>query len=197
MNLRDHHRLIAMTERQRPSSPPTSSWLMRHTAFREALQRAETDFGTLPEHVRAPALKRMGWAEPVPAARFGAVRAAYVELSTASVVDSVGRYLTAGMWCDDLEGHRVAIHEAVAAPAAPAALPLARTPCLLGTGSSIFLDCWSRFFVYWSRGDATIPLLAVDWPTLYARMAAVEPPLHHAMPGFDRGLHNPGSVLEH
>jgi hypothetical protein len=42
---------------------------------------------------------------------------------------------------------------------------------LLSPGKGIFLDGWQRFFTYLSRDDKTIPLLAVDWPVLYERLA--------------------------
>ncbi|MGF6408794.1 hypothetical protein [Paraburkholderia sp. MM5482-R1] len=100
------------------------------------------------------------------------VRAAYVELSTTCVVEAVESYLSVGMHSENLQSFRSTILDTVAAQFPHATVPqVARPPCLLSLGKGIFLDGWQRFFAYLSREDKTIPLLAVDWPVLYERLA--------------------------
>ncbi|PTB20808.1 hypothetical protein C9I57_08625 [Trinickia symbiotica] len=151
------------------------AWLSCYPTFNLALQHAETDLRALPPYAKLPILKRMTCAQPCSSASINDVRVAYVEISTACVVEAVERYLTSGMRSEEkeIEPGLSASLETVAAQFAPTAIPLvARPPCLLSPGKGIFLEGWARFFAYWSRRDKTIPLLAVDWPVLYERLTS-------------------------
>jgi hypothetical protein len=151
------------------------SWLACYPTFQDALQGGETPFQALPHNAKLPVLKRTATnteALAGTAAIFNEVRAAYVELSTTCVVEAVESYLLAGTHCENLQNVRSTMLDTVAAQFPSTSVPLvARRPCLLSPGKGIFLEGWMRFFAYWSRGDRTIPLLAVDWPVLYDRLA--------------------------
>lgn len=152
------------------------AWLSCYPTFNHALQHAETHFRALPAYAKLPVLKRMTGAQPSCSASLNDIRVAYVEISTACVVEAVERYLTSGMRGEGIERGLSASLETVAAQFAPTAIPLvARPPCLLSPGKGVFLEGWARFFAYWSRGDKTIPLLAVDWPVLYERLTSCAP----------------------
>jgi hypothetical protein len=155
-----------------------SAWLSYYPIFRDALQACETNFRELPPYVKLPVLRRMGAAHlsarSASLTVFDGVRASYVELSTNCVVQAVESYLFTGRSSEERESTTL---EAVAAGFPPTVVPLvARPPCFLSPGKSIFLDGWTRFFAYWSRNDKTIPLLAVDWLVLYERITVPLPP---------------------
>jgi hypothetical protein len=182
MNLRElqqQNRAVVVdtiVKESRPGGCVSPSWLACYPTFHDALQHGETSFRALPHYAKLPALKRAATnteARAVTSTILNEVRAAYVELSTACVVEAVEGYLSAGNHIDRSHGLRsTSVLDAIAAEFPPTSAPLiARQPCLLSPGKSIFLDGWVRFFAYWSRNDKTIPLLAVDWSTLYERLS--------------------------
>jgi hypothetical protein len=151
-----------------------STWLSCYP-FRDALQHGETVFRALPPYVKLPVLKRIATdtsARDVTSV-FNEVRVAYIELITSCVVEAVESFLSARTHIDKSDDvHSTSVLDAVAAHFPSMSLPhIARHPCVLCPGKGIFLEGWARFFAYWSRNDKTIPLLAVDWPTLYEHVA--------------------------
>jgi hypothetical protein len=182
MNLREMEHLIravavdSLVKVSRPVGRVSASWLACYPTFHDALQHGETNFRALPHYAKLPVLKRAATsteARAVTSAIINEVRASYVELSATCVVEAVEGYLSAGTHIDRSYGLRsTSVLDAIAAQFPPTSAPLiARQPCLLSPGKSIFLDGWVRFFAYWSRNDKTIPLLAVDWSTLYERLS--------------------------
>lgn len=166
----------ATVKGSRPGGCVSASWLACYPTFHDALQHGETNFRTLPHYAKLPVLKRAVTsteARAVTSAILNEVRASYIELRTTCVVEAVEGYLSAGTHIDNAHGLRsTSVLNAIAAQFPPTSMPLiARQPCLLGPGKTIFLDGWVRFFAYWSRNDKTIPLLAVDWSTLDERLS--------------------------
>ena len=163
-----------LLEEFRPVGRVSASWLACYPTFQDALRGGETSFRALPHFAKLPILKRIATNTEALATSvtFNEVRAAFVELSTTCVVEAVESYLSVGMHSENLQNIRSTILDTVAAQFPHATVPqVARPPCLLSPGKGIFLEGWQRFFAYWSRDDKTIPLLAVDWPVLYERLA--------------------------
>lgn len=181
MNLRElrHQKRTAtvdgLFEEFRPVGCVSSSWLACYPTFQDALQGGETCFRALPYYAKRPILKRTATnpdALAATAAILSGVRAAYVELNATCVVEALESYLSAGAHSEDLHNIRPTTLDAVAAQFPQTCVPrIARQPCLLSPGNGVFLEGWARFFAYWARDDKTIPLLAVDWPMLYERLA--------------------------
>jgi hypothetical protein len=181
MNLREMQQqkrtlpVDGLFEKFRPAGCVSSSWLASYPMFQDALQRGETCFRALPHYAKRPILKRAATNPDALAsttALLNEVRAAYVELSAACVVEALECYLSAGTHCDDLQNIRPTTLDTVAAQFPQTSVPLiARQPCLLSPGNGVFLEGWTRFFAYWARADKTIPVVAVDWPALYDRLA--------------------------
>jgi len=186
MNLRElqqHKRAVmvdGIVEESRPVGCASPSWLACYPNFQDALRGGETSFRALPHFAKLPVLKRTATNTEAQAVftsvTLNEVRAAYVELSTTCVVEVVESYLSVGMHSENLQSIRSSILDTIAAQFPHATVPqVARPPCLLSPGKGIFLDGWQRFFTYLSRDDKTIPLLAVDWPVLYERLAGNSP----------------------
>lgn len=155
-------------------------WLACYPIFQDALCSGETTFQALPDYARSVALRRtsIGIAEQaIAAAILKEVRVSFVELCTQSVTEAVEDYL------EELKGERAVLVDCTAKSSPDLvehipdiALPLiARPPCLLRPGRHIFVDSWMRFFSYSTRGDLTIPLLAIDWLDFHDRLAALPP----------------------
>lgn len=164
----------------RQGASPVSSWLLSYPTFRDALQREETDLAALPTYARLPVLSRM--TEPATASSdlwtgLGGVRASYIELSTPRVAQVVRDQLSGGANRPKSADDDVSDQLEMLCSIFPAArVPLvARPPCLLSPGAGIFLEGWARFLAYWSRNDRTIPMLAVDWQSLYGRLTGDQP----------------------
>lgn len=164
-----------IVEESRPVGCVSPAWLACYPNFQDALRGGETSFRALPHYAKRPALKRIATnpgALAVTAAILHEVRTAYVEISTTSLLEAVELYLSAGSRSENLQNIGSTMLDTVAARFPSTSVPLvARQPCLLSPGNAIFLDGWVRFFAYWSRNDKTVPLLAVDWPTLYERLS--------------------------
>lgn len=186
MNLRElqqHKRAVTIdgiVNEPRPVGCASPSWLACYPNFQDALRGGETTFRALPHFAKLPVLKRTSTNTEAQAVAVSVtlneVRAAYVQLSTTCVVEAVERYLSAGMHSENLQSIRSTILDTIVAQFPHATVPqVARPPCLLSPGKGIFLDGWQRFFAYLSRDDKTIPLLAVDWPVLYERLASNPP----------------------
>jgi len=158
-------------------SRPDSVWLLSYPEFREALQRDETSFRFLPLYAKLPVIRRLPGFEvsSIPDwSRLDEIRVSYVELGRHQVEEAVRSYL-AGAANDPATKGTDAL-ATLAAGMPPVALPLvARPPCLLSPGKGVFLEGWAAFLTYWSRSDRTIPLLAVDWQSLYGRLTDNEP----------------------
>ncbi|MFM0308367.1 hypothetical protein P0D71_11295 [Paraburkholderia sp. RL17-383-BIF-A] len=186
MNLRElqqHKRAVmvdGIVKESRPVGCASPSWLACYPNFQDALRGGETSFRALPHFAKLPVLKRTATNTEAQAVftsvTLNEVRAAYVELSTTCVVEAVESYLSVGMHSENLQSIRSSILDTIAAQFPHATVPqVARPPCLLSPGKGIFLDGWQRFFTYLSRDDKTIPLLAVDWPVFYERLAGNSP----------------------
>ena len=174
----------------RQGAVPVSSWLLSYPTFRDALQREETDLVALPSYVRLPVLSRMTESATASSALWtdlSGVRASYIELGTPCVAQVVRDHLSGGVsrqkpvdeGSDELETLR-SIFPAVRVPL------MARPPCLLSPGAGFFLEGWARFLAYWSRNDKTIPMLAVDWQSLYGRVTDDPPRCSNAVTRFRR-----------
>jgi hypothetical protein len=159
---------------RRPVERAPAPWLACYPFFQDALPGSETRLGALPDFVRRVALERLGGADysSVPGSALDEVRASYLELRCTRVAEEVRRYLSDTE--DTLTASRGSSDALeVLAAEMPRMLvpPVARPPCLLSSGTGIFLGGWARFVAYWYRRDPTIPLLAVDWPILYEHVA--------------------------
>ena len=159
----------------RPGGCVSPSWLACYPTFQDALRAGETSFRALPHFAKLSVLSRLATSTEaravITSAILSDVRAAYVELGTTCVVEAVESYLSVRTHGENLQHLRSTMLDTVAAQFPPTSEPLVtRQPCLLSPGTGIFLEGWMRFFAYWSRSDKTIPLLAVDWPTLYERL---------------------------
>lgn len=155
-------------------------WLACYPIFQHALGSGETTFRALSDHARSVALRRtsIDVAEHASAAAIlNEVRVSFVELCTQSVIEAVQDYL------GKQKGERVVLVDS-AAESRPnrgerishmTPPLLARPPCLLRPGRHIFVDGWMRFFSYSTRGDPTIPLLAIDWLDFHDRLATLPP----------------------
>lgn len=183
MNLREPEYLERAVRSDRPASArqPVGStparWLACYPIFHDALQYGETTFRTLPEHAKLVALKRMTGDvadHAIAPTILDEVRASFIELHTGSVDEAAQRYLAKHAERGKSHaGHRsVSLEELAAQIPATNDPRIARPPCVLRPGEGIFLDGWMRFFSYRARGDRTIPLLAIDWPVFYERLAS-------------------------
>lgn len=151
----------------------SDTWLVRYPLFREALFHGAMPLGALPPQARAVVAKRVfagdGARDIAGSAALhlvSDVRVAFVELPMSLVNQAVHDHCAPG--ADDDASLKTTIGETrLHYPR------VARPPCLLMPGQGIFLDSWMRFLVYRSRGDITVPVLAVDWFTLYERIARV------------------------
>ncbi|MFC5429538.1 hypothetical protein ACFPTO_12110 [Paraburkholderia denitrificans] len=174
MHTARHDQVGLIPSRNQSVAQPASAWLLGYAAFHDALQREETDFGVLPPYVKLPVLRRLAGCAFAPSSvcvALNGVRAAYIEVSTPSVAEVVRHYFSSETNNVDTPDETADVLETLAATFPPAVVPLvARSPCLLSPGKGIFLEGWQRFVTYWARNDETIPLLAVDWPTLYDRL---------------------------
>ncbi len=165
---------IRWASARRPVERAPAPWLACYPAFQDALLGSETTLGALPDFVRRAALEGPGGAHYpwVPRSLLDEVRASYLELRSTRVAEEVRRYLCDGE--DTLEASRKSPDALeILAARTPRMLvpPVARPPCLLSSGKGIFLGGWARFVAYWYRKDPTIPLLAVDWASLYEHVA--------------------------
>jgi hypothetical protein len=164
---------------QDANSRVPSDWLACYPVFQEALEHASTRFGALPLVVKQVALRRFG-CEPgdyqTIAPTLDDVGASYVELSTHRVDAVVRQYLGEPAGCDGAQAAKIAAQLDELAVLMPGTRDpeAVRPPCLLSPGRAVFLDGWMRFFTYRSRGDLTIPLLALDWPRFVERLDAAQ-----------------------
>lgn len=181
MNLREHAATGSSARINRsafarwPSDRVPGLWLACYPMFQDALRNGETTFRALPDYAKPVALRRMtiDMAEQaIASATLDEVHVSFVELCTQTVEDAVEHYLASADNAANasLIGSAISPH-GLAEQHAPASYPLiARPPCLLRPGRHIFLDGWMRFFAYSSRGDRTIPLLAIDWLDFHDRL---------------------------
>ncbi|WP_143048334.1 hypothetical protein [Burkholderia sp. WP9] len=104
------------------------------------------------------------------------VRGSFIELSTQCVVEAAEAFLSTRVTNSKLDTARNPILLSnLAISISSASYPLiARPPCVLRPGVGIFLNGWSRFFGYLTRGDGTIPLLAIDWADFYERLVTTD-----------------------
>ena len=148
-------------------------WLASYPVFRDALLGSETTLGALPDFARRAALERLGGDHSCARGTvLDEVRASYLELRSTRVAEEVRRYLSDSDEPPPTERESSDALETLAAGMPRMVVPpVARPPCLLSSGTGIFLGGWGRFVAYWCRRDPTIPLLAVDWPVLYEHVA--------------------------
>jgi hypothetical protein len=186
MNLREHDGMESVVRTGRlafarePIARAPGPWLACYPIFQDALGSGETTFRALPDCAKFVALRRtsIDVAErAIAAAILNEVRVSFVELCTQSVSEAVEDYL------GKQKNERVVpvdstaeSHPNLVEHVPNFALPLiARPPCLLRPGRHIFIDGWMRFFFYGTRGDPTIPLLAIDWLDFHDRLGALPP----------------------
>ncbi|MFM0441321.1 hypothetical protein PQQ84_33160 [Paraburkholderia strydomiana] len=181
MNLRENikaervSRTDRLTETRRPVGRVPSAWLTCYPIFQDALRSGETTFRALPDYAKSVALRRtaIDMAEQALASTtLDEVHVSFVELCARSVSEAVEDYLgTADNEANASLVGSVLSPQGLAEQYAPISYPLiARPPCLLRPGRHVFLDGWMRFFSYSSRGDRTIPLLAIDWLDFHDRL---------------------------
>jgi hypothetical protein len=182
MNLRENiktervSRTDRLTEARRPVGRVPSAWLACYPIFQDALRHGETTFRTLPQQAKFAAVNRVitdAAEQIIASAILDDIRVSYVELSTPCVVEAAEAFLSTqtanSKLCSD---HSAISLGDFATQIQSANFPLiARPPCLLRPGLGIFLNGWMRFFGYSTRGDRTIPLLAIDWPDFNERLA--------------------------
>ncbi|QBQ99409.1 hypothetical protein [Paraburkholderia pallida] len=184
MNLREIAGMERVAQRhgldtaRQPIDRAADPWLARYPFFQDALRHGEATFRTLPDYVRTVALKRVtiDLAERAIASRtLDDVRVSFIELSTNAVNEVVQRYLGGQDSGGEATDDRPAASRQTPLPPVPNLnYPLvARPPCLLRPDSNAFLDGWMRFFSYASRGDPTIPLLAVNWRDFHDRLGTL------------------------
>lgn len=165
-------RLAAMCQ---PIERAASAWLASYPIFEDVLRCGETTFRELPDYAKMVALKRMtiDVADHALASKvLDNVCVSFIELCTDAVSVAVDSYLGREQREGNASGDGL--------PASPESLveriptidyPLTeRPPCLLRAGHHVFLDGWMRFFSYRTRGDRTIPLLALDWLDFHHRL---------------------------
>lgn len=150
------------------SSAP-SAWLACYPAFRDALHHGATRFGALPLPAKMAAMRRThadasGYHGIAP--YIDDVAASYVEVFAHQVDEAVTRHFAAqfGDGDDAMAAARAQLEELAREAPVMRYPSIARPPCLLSTGKAVIMEGWMRYFFYRARGDATIPLLAVDWP---------------------------------
>ncbi|SAL53956.1 hypothetical protein AWB69_05711 [Caballeronia udeis] len=187
MNLRENikteqvTRTDRLTEARRPVGRVPSAWLACYPIFQDALRSGEMTFRALPDYAKSVALRRttIDIAEQaIASTTLDQVHVSFVELCTQSVSGAVEDYLGSADNGTNASLVGSAISpQGLAEQFAPTSYPLiARPPCLLRPGRHVFLDGWMRFFSYSSRGDRTIPLLAIDWLDFHDRLKALGVP---------------------
>jgi hypothetical protein len=157
------------------------NWLVRYPLFRDALRHGVMPFGSLPLQARTVVANRLaakGLAGHAAQWRVSDVCVAFVELPMDLVDNAVRDHLPA--FGGDTESGDEAALSVVIGETRTRYPFVARPPCLLMPGPGVFLDGWMRFLVYRTRGDITVPLLAVDWLDLYARLSRVLDGEHNA-----------------
>ena len=185
-NLREHDGMESvlctgpLAFAREPINRAPGPWLACYPVFQDALGSGETTFRALPDYARSVALRRTSieLAEhAIATATLNEVRVSFVELCTQSVSEAVEDYLVKQKGARPVLAHCTAESRPSLVEYIPdIALPLiARPPCLLRPGRHIFADGWMRFFSYSTRGDRTIPLLAIDWLDFHERLGALTP----------------------
>jgi len=184
MNLREMTRPERAVPYRKQDSNDTDSrvpsdWLACYPHFQQALVQGSTCFGALPIAAKLVAFKRVtGDARDYEtvAPQLNDIGVSYVEASTDCVEAVVRQYLGE----QGRAGAAQAAELSAQLDELAAQLPtqrhpdVARPPCLVSPSGAVFVDGWMRFFTYRSRGDLTIPLLAVDWPRLVERLQVLE-----------------------
>lgn len=181
MNLREKTgteravRINRLADARQPIDRVPGLWLACYPIFQDALRSGETTFRALPDYAKSVALRRtsIDMAEQtIASTTLDEVHVSFIELCTRSVREAVEQYLgsednEASASLDICATSRLSLAERFA----PISYPLiARPPCLLRPGRHIFIDGWMRFFSYVSRGDLTIPLLAIDWLEFHSQL---------------------------
>jgi len=185
MNLREIVEMdrIVGTDRlstlRQPVGRGPGPWLACYPLFRDALSRGETTFQALSESARRLVLGRttvdMG-EQAIASNILDDVCVAAIELATDAVDQIVNGYLGGQEANGNGASGRssASLLRGVTPGFAATDYPLiARPPCLLRPGHHVFLDSWMRFLSYRSRGDRTIPLLAIDWLDFHHRLSAL------------------------
>lgn len=186
MSLREHDGMESVLRNCRlafarePIDRAPGPWLACYPIFQEALGSGETTFRALPDYARSVVLRRtcVEVAEQAMArATLDDVHVSFIELRTQSVCEAVEDYLGKQkgervILPDSVTGSRLNLIEHMQNIAPPL---MARPPCLLRPGRHIFIDGWMRFFTYSTRGDSTIPLLAIDWLDFHDRLGSQPP----------------------
>jgi hypothetical protein len=173
-----------------------SHWLMSYPLFNDALRYGATCFGALPLPAKVAAMRRTP-IDPLDyheiAHAVDGVAASFVEISALQVEEAVLRYLARpfGDHESASANARAQLDELARQVPAVRHPEIARPPCLLSTCHAVFMEGWLRYFFYRARGDATVPLLAVDWPRfdtqLQARRARYSEPGSACDPIWRRG----------
>jgi len=167
-----------LTPLHQPAGRVPGPWLACYPFFQDELRCGETTFGALPESARQLALSRttIDVAEQAAASNIlDRVCVSFIELPTHSVDEIVQSYLGNQEANGHARGdHHTTLRESLAPQSRMTDYPgIARGPCLLRPGRHIFLDGWMRFLSYRSRGDRTIPLLAIDWLDFHHRLSGL------------------------
>lgn len=161
---------------RQPSGRIPSPWLACYPTFEDALRGGETTFSALPHHAMLVALKQttVEMAERAIASKaLDDVSVSFVELATDCVSDIVEHYLSQQEVGEKTSDRGLtASLEGLSGQLPAMTWPLnARPPCLVRPGHHVFSDGWMRYFLYCSRGDLTIPLLAIDWLDFHHRLS--------------------------
>ena len=186
MNLREHAakeragRTNGLGFATQPIGRSPGSWLASYPVFQHVMASGETTFGALPDYARRVALLRAPTdpAQETKVARtLDDLRVSFVELCTPEVSAVVDDYLRGAQTQESgLNNEASPVPPGLGDPIPGPCYPLiARPPCLLRPGRHIFADGWMRFFAYRSRGDFTIPLLAIDWLDFHGRLEGLLP----------------------
>lgn len=162
-------------ESLQPVGPVRSLWLTCYPIFQDALRHGETTFRMLPQSAKFAAINHVftdSAEQIIASAILDDIRVAYVELSTPCVVEAAERFFVAPTTDSTFRANASCMSLCDLALQIPFMNypSIARPPCVLRPGVGIFLNSWMRFFGYWTRGDRTIPLLAVDWPNFFERL---------------------------
>ncbi len=171
------NRLVSVRQ---PIDRAPGPWLACYPMFQDALCSGETTFGALPDYARSVALRRTSIDMAERAIASGAldkVHVSFIELCTQSVSKAVADYLRGGNHdANALLDGSIASQPSDAEEFAPNSYRfIARPPCLLRPGRHVFIDGWMRFFTYRSRGDLSIPLLAIDGLDFHGRLEGLLP----------------------
>ncbi|WP_322046375.1 hypothetical protein [Paraburkholderia sp. J67] len=155
----------------------SDTWLVRYPLFREALFHGAMPLSALPAQARTVVAKRVfagdvagDIAASAPGHLVSDVRVAFVELPMSLVDQAVRDHCAPEGGGGPGSGDDASLDAAIGETRLHYPR-VARPPCLLMPGQGVFLDGWMRFLVYRARGDVTVPVLAVDWFTLYERIA--------------------------